>query len=186
MNTSENDIQYNNLNMGEMDKSRELYSKEGDNSSKFEGKTVAWEHTIMAICPLLNLKCKTNYFYIAGLLLTRNVKTFYIKGCNTTLCVTLYSWSKTICRAKIECSRWAKQSHCIDTTRLTNECQGILLNSALITHWICCLLVKNKSETIVVSRCWKLHISQNESQNFNIPLRLDWLDFEINCNWIDS
>ena len=32
--------------MGEMDKSRELYSKEGDNSSQFEGKTVAWEHTI--------------------------------------------------------------------------------------------------------------------------------------------
>ena len=28
-----------------MDKSRELYSKEKDNSSKFEGKTVAWEHT---------------------------------------------------------------------------------------------------------------------------------------------
>ena len=34
------------FNMGEMDKSRELISKEGDNSSQFEGKTVAWEHTI--------------------------------------------------------------------------------------------------------------------------------------------
>ena len=32
--------------MGEMDKSRELYSKEGDNYSQFEGKTVRWEHTI--------------------------------------------------------------------------------------------------------------------------------------------
>ena len=32
--------------MGEIDKSRELYSKEGDNSSRFEGKTVPWEHTI--------------------------------------------------------------------------------------------------------------------------------------------
>ena len=32
--------------MGEMDKSRELYSREGGNSSRFEEKTVAWEHTI--------------------------------------------------------------------------------------------------------------------------------------------
>ena len=32
--------------MEEMDKSRELYSKEGDNSSLFEGKTVLLEHTI--------------------------------------------------------------------------------------------------------------------------------------------
>ena len=32
--------------MAEMDKSRELYSKEGDNSSRFEGKTVPLEHTI--------------------------------------------------------------------------------------------------------------------------------------------
>ena len=30
--------------MGEMDKSQELYSKEGDNSSQFEEKTVPWEH----------------------------------------------------------------------------------------------------------------------------------------------
>ena len=28
-----------------MDKSLELYSKEGDNSSQFEGKIVRWEHT---------------------------------------------------------------------------------------------------------------------------------------------
>ena len=42
--TSENDIQYSNFNMGEMDKSLELYSREGDNSSQFEGKTVPWEH----------------------------------------------------------------------------------------------------------------------------------------------
>ena len=31
--------------MVEMDKSQELYSKEGDNSCWFEGKTAAWEHT---------------------------------------------------------------------------------------------------------------------------------------------
>ena len=30
--------------MGEVDKFRELYSKEGDNSSRFKGKTVPWEH----------------------------------------------------------------------------------------------------------------------------------------------
>ena len=46
MKTSENDVKYSSFNMGEMDKSRELYSKEGDNSSRFEGKTVPWEHTI--------------------------------------------------------------------------------------------------------------------------------------------
>ena len=34
------------FNMGEMDKSGELYSREGDNSRRFEGKTVPWEHTI--------------------------------------------------------------------------------------------------------------------------------------------
>ena len=44
--TSEKDVQYSNFNMGEIDKSRELYSIEGDNSSRFEGKTVVWEHTI--------------------------------------------------------------------------------------------------------------------------------------------
>ena len=43
--TSENDVKYSSLNIGEMDKSRELYSKEGDNSSRFEGKTVPWKHT---------------------------------------------------------------------------------------------------------------------------------------------
>ena len=31
--------------MGEMDKSRELNSRMGDNSSRFEGKTVPWEHS---------------------------------------------------------------------------------------------------------------------------------------------
>ena len=36
--TPENDVQYSNFNMGEMDKSRDLYSKEGDNSSQIEGK----------------------------------------------------------------------------------------------------------------------------------------------------
>ena len=45
--TSKNDAKYSSLNIEEMDKSRELYSKEGDNSSRFEGKTVPWEHTIL-------------------------------------------------------------------------------------------------------------------------------------------
>ena len=36
--------------MGEIDKSRELYSKKGDNSSRFEGKTVPWELTIAVFC----------------------------------------------------------------------------------------------------------------------------------------
>ena len=35
MKTSEKDVKFSNFNMGEMDKSRELYSKEGDNSSRF-------------------------------------------------------------------------------------------------------------------------------------------------------
>ena len=48
--TSENDVKYSSFNIGEMDKSRELYSKEGDNSSRFEGKTVPWEHTIVFLC----------------------------------------------------------------------------------------------------------------------------------------
>ena len=34
----ENDGKYRNFNMGEIDKSKELYSKEGDNSSRYEGK----------------------------------------------------------------------------------------------------------------------------------------------------
>ena len=41
MKTSENDAKYSSLNIGEMDKSRELYSKEGDNSSRFEEKNSA-------------------------------------------------------------------------------------------------------------------------------------------------
>ena len=45
---SENKVQYSNFNMGEKDKSRELYSRQGDNSSQFEWKTVLWEHTIVA------------------------------------------------------------------------------------------------------------------------------------------
>ena len=43
--TPENDAQHSNDNMGDMDKSRELYSKVGDNSSRFEGKAVPWERT---------------------------------------------------------------------------------------------------------------------------------------------
>ena len=43
--TSENDVKYSTFNIGEMDKSLKLYSKEGDNSSWFQGKTVPWEHT---------------------------------------------------------------------------------------------------------------------------------------------
>ena len=38
-----------------MDKSRELYSKEGDNSSRFEGKTVPWEHNIFLFVHTLSL-----------------------------------------------------------------------------------------------------------------------------------
>ena len=49
MKTQENDVKYSSFNMGEMDKSRELYSKEGDNSSRFEGKTVPWEHTMYTV-----------------------------------------------------------------------------------------------------------------------------------------
>ena len=44
--TSDNDVHRSNFNIGEMNKSRELYSREGDNSSQFEGKTVAWELAI--------------------------------------------------------------------------------------------------------------------------------------------
>ena len=50
---SENDVKYSSLNMGQIDKSRELYSKEGDHSSRFEGKTVPWEHTISYKCDLI-------------------------------------------------------------------------------------------------------------------------------------
>ena len=44
--------------MGEMDKSRELYSREGDNSSRFEGKTVPWEHTKGHILDSWGLVCE--------------------------------------------------------------------------------------------------------------------------------
>ena len=44
--TSENDVRYNSFNREEMEKSRELYSKDGDIFSWFEGKIVAWEHTL--------------------------------------------------------------------------------------------------------------------------------------------
>ena len=43
-----------------MDKSRELYSREGDNSSWFEGKTVPWEHTM----PLLY--CTTDQYRVSS------------------------------------------------------------------------------------------------------------------------
>ena len=48
--TSENDVKHSDFNTGEMDKSGEFYSKEGDtcNSSRFEGKTVPLEHTIFS------------------------------------------------------------------------------------------------------------------------------------------
>ena len=44
--TSENDVKHSNFNMGEVDNSQELYSREGDNSSPLEGKTLPWEHSI--------------------------------------------------------------------------------------------------------------------------------------------
>ena len=37
MKTSENDVKFSNSNMWEMDKSRELYSREGDNSNSAVG-----------------------------------------------------------------------------------------------------------------------------------------------------
>ena len=49
MKTSENDVKYSSFNIEEMDKSRELYSKERDNSIWFEEKTVPWKHTIKFI-----------------------------------------------------------------------------------------------------------------------------------------
>ena len=71
MKTSENDVQYSNFYMGGVDKSRELYSKEGDNSSQFEGKTVVWEHTIQKIC----------YFIAAAEVCSINVRETEIKAC---------------------------------------------------------------------------------------------------------
>ena len=47
--TLENNVKFSNLNMVEMDKSRELYSKEGDNLCQFEEKTAAWEHAITVL-----------------------------------------------------------------------------------------------------------------------------------------
>ena len=46
MKTTENDVKISNFNIGKMDKSREVYSKEGDNSSRFKKKVAPWEHTI--------------------------------------------------------------------------------------------------------------------------------------------
>ena len=46
-----------------MDKSQELYSKERDNSSRFEGKTVPWEHTIGP---------RYLYLYLYGYVVTPN------------------------------------------------------------------------------------------------------------------
>ena len=58
MKTSENIVKYSSFKMGEMDKSWELYSKVGGNSSRFEGKAVPWEHTIGKID--LNIKLDNN------------------------------------------------------------------------------------------------------------------------------
>ena len=59
--------------MGEMDKSKELYSREGDNSSRFEGKTVPWEHTIL--CILRHDTRGTDSVFIVDL----NATTFVLK-----------------------------------------------------------------------------------------------------------
>ena len=53
--TSENHVQCSNFNMGEMDKSREFYSKEGDNSSQLEGNTEAGELFIFSRTDLLQI-----------------------------------------------------------------------------------------------------------------------------------
>ena len=60
MKTSENIVKYSSFNMGEMDKSWELYSKVGGNSSRFEGKAVPWEHTITIYRPFLKHCTLTN------------------------------------------------------------------------------------------------------------------------------
>ena len=41
--------------MGDIDKSREVYSREGDNSSRFEAKTVSWIDHIFKLKCLIDL-----------------------------------------------------------------------------------------------------------------------------------
>ena len=55
--TSENNVQYSSFKIREMDKSRELYFREGDNSIRFDGKPVACEHTILYTELLENSFC---------------------------------------------------------------------------------------------------------------------------------
>ena len=47
--TSENDVKYSNSNMGEIDKSRELYSREGDNSSDLKENSGVGTHYMQAV-----------------------------------------------------------------------------------------------------------------------------------------
>ena len=56
MKTSENNVKYSNFNMGGMDKSRELYSKEGDSSSDLKEKQCRGN-------TLLNLYIKFRRYY---------------------------------------------------------------------------------------------------------------------------
>ena len=52
--------------MKEMDKSRELYSREGDNSSRFEGKTMPWENTVRRKKNLSQM-CSFDYTAVAAI-----------------------------------------------------------------------------------------------------------------------
>ena len=61
--TSENDVQYSNFNMGEMDKFKEFYSKEGDNC-QYEGKIVAREHTYKLNVTKSTVKYMYSVFWI--------------------------------------------------------------------------------------------------------------------------
>ena len=72
MKTSENDVKNSNFDMREMDKSRELYSTEEDNSSHFELKTMPWEHTIAHdSSDMLQLKTILKVFYPADVVLLK-------------------------------------------------------------------------------------------------------------------
>ena len=75
MKTSENDVKYSSFNMEEMDKSRELYFREGNNSSRFEGKTVPWEHTI--ICKWIHVHVYVKYKKPNSLKLTKTQYKMY-------------------------------------------------------------------------------------------------------------
>ena len=69
---------YSNFNMKEMDKFRELYSREGDNSIRFEGKTVLLEHTI----PLMSFVQECYSWYSHTSCVTINWRKMYGNNLN--------------------------------------------------------------------------------------------------------